>query len=101
MGTGGLLLESLLPEERQQAKVPDKGMALRVKHVGQFGPHAAAKQAGFLKDDILVSFDGRTDLNRETDLLAHALTHRKPGDRVAVKVMRGDKTIELMLPMQP
>lgn len=100
MATGGLVLESLSPVERRQARVPEKGMALRVKHVGQYGPHAAAQMAGFRKGDIVLSFDERADLLRESDLLAHALTHRKPGDRVSVQVLRAGKTIDLMLPMQ-
>jgi hypothetical protein len=49
---------------------------------------------------VLIAFDGRADLNRETDLLAHAVTVRKPGDKVPVKVLRGEKPIDLVLPMQ-
>ncbi|MFO0843298.1 MAG: Trx7/PDZ domain-containing (seleno)protein [Gemmataceae bacterium] len=55
MALGGLVLES------------DKG-GLRVRHVGQYGLHAAAKNAGFRKGDLVVSFDGRDDLRRESDL---------------------------------
>ena len=49
MATGGMLLESL--DGERPAGVPKDGMALRAKHVGQFGPHASqgihaqAKQA--------------------------------------------------------
>jgi serine protease Do len=97
MATGGLLLEET---DGRLAGVAGGEMALRVKHVGQYGPHAAAKNAGFRADDVIVSFDGRTDLTRETDLLAHALRARKPGDRVPVAVLRGGKRVELVLPMQ-
>jgi S1-C subfamily serine protease len=100
MATGGLVLETLPPEERKKAGLAETNMALHVKHVGQFGPHAAAKQAGFQVSDIITSFDGKTDLKRESDLLHHALTRRKPGDRVAVTVLRAGKKVELMLPMQ-
>ena len=44
MATGGMLLEQI---DERPAGVPREGMALRAKHVGQFGPHAAAKNAGF------------------------------------------------------
>ncbi len=101
MGTGGMLLEALSPEERVKAKIPDGAMALRAKHVGQFGPHAAAQKAGFRKDDVLVGFDGRDDLLRESDLLRHALTERRIGDTVAVQVLRDGKRLKLTLPMQP
>ena len=97
MTTGGILLEQI---EERPAGVPKTGMALRAKHVGQFGPHAAAKNAGFLMGDVIVAFDGKTDLLRETDLLAYALRNRKPGEKVAVTIVRGGKTLELMLPMQ-
>lgn len=100
MATGGLLLETLPAEERKAAGAPESGMALRVKHVGQYGPHAAAQNAGFKKGDILIAFDGRDDLAREGDLMAFALASHKPGDRVKVTVLRERKKIELMLPMQ-
>jgi S1-C subfamily serine protease len=75
-------------------------MALRVRHVGQYGPHAAAKQAGFRQGDILVAFDGRSDLRREADLLTHALTAHRPGEQVEVVVLREGKRLTLKLPMQ-
>ena len=89
MATGGLLL------------VPaDDGKGLRVEHVGEYGEHAAAKKAGFRKNDVVVSFDGKTDLRREADVFRHALTARKPGDTVPVKVVRDGRTLDLTLPMQ-
>lgn len=102
MTTGGLLLEELPEEDRAKAGLRDSGqMALRVKHVGQYGPHAAAKQAGFQQGDILTEFDGLTNLVREADLFEHGLTKRKAGDRVTVKVLRNGKSVTLNLPMQP
>ncbi len=100
MATGGLVLEDLPAKERQKAGLAATGMALRVQHVGQYGPHAAAQKAGFRMGDLVVAFDNRTDFPRETDLLAYAVNHRKPGDRVAVTVLRDGKQINLMLPMQ-
>ncbi|HVW00058.1 MAG TPA: Trx7/PDZ domain-containing (seleno)protein [Planctomycetaceae bacterium] len=100
MATGGLLLKELSAEKRVDIDVSAKGMALRVEHVGQYGPHAAAKQAGFQEDDIFVEFDGRTDLNRETDLIRHALTAHRAGEQVPVVVLRKAQRVKLMLPMQ-
>lgn len=100
MVTGGLVLEELSSEQRQKTGVSEESMALRVRHVGQFGPHAAAQRAGFRQDDIVVSFDGKTDLRRETDLLAYAVNAHKPGEKVRVVVRRGEKRLELTLPMQ-
>lgn len=101
MATGGMLLESVSTEERGKSGLPKTGMALRARHVGQYGPHAAAQNAGFRKGDTLVQFDGRTDLARESDLIAHALFTRRPGERVDVTILREGKMLRLTLPMQP
>lgn len=91
MATGGLVIE----------EIEDGGKTrLKVKHVGQYGAHAAAKNAGFQVGDVIVSFDGKSDFTRETDLITHALWQRKPGERVPVEVQRGTRTLKLMLPMQ-
>jgi S1-C subfamily serine protease len=101
MATGGLVLAELTAEQRSDIDVSDKdAMALLVKHVGQYGPHAAAKKAGFRKGDIIVSYDGRTNLKRETDVIVYAITARNPGARVPVIVLRGNRRLSLMLPMQ-
>ncbi|HYH67361.1 MAG TPA: Trx7/PDZ domain-containing (seleno)protein [Urbifossiella sp.] len=100
MATGGILLTAL-PAGERPAGVPATGMALLAKHVGEYGPHAAAKNAGFRKDDVIVSFDGRTDLVRETDVFAHVLTAKRPGDAVAVRVVRAGRPLDLKLPIQP
>ena len=75
-------------------------MALRVETVGAYGAHAAAKNAGFRVGDVIVSFDGQTDLTRETDLIAYALRNRMAGEKVEVKIVRAGKSTELTLPMQ-
>ena len=100
MGTGGLRLELLPAAERKRLDIADGQMALRVQHVGQYGPHAAAKRAGFRKGDVLISFDGKTDLHSDSDLLAYAVNHRKAGDKVPVVVLRGRRKVTLTLPMQ-
>jgi hypothetical protein len=100
MTTGGMVLESLPDEERRRLGLPPGTMALRVNGVGQYGPHAAAKNAGFQKDDVIVEFDGRSDLNQEADLFEHAMTNRKSGDKVDVTILRNGKRKTLKLPMQ-
>jgi S1-C subfamily serine protease len=101
MATGGMVLESVSQEDAQKAGLAEAKPALRVKYVGQFGAHAAAKRAGFLTGDLIVAFDGQTGFARETELLAYAAMHRKPGDQVAVTIRRDGQTLELSLPMQP
>ena len=99
MTTGGMVLEELAAGDRP-AGVPADGMALRVKHVGQYGPNAAAKNAGFRVGDVIVAFDGKTDLTTEVAVFEQGFNARKPGDKVPVKVVRGGKPFGLTLPMQ-
>jgi S1-C subfamily serine protease len=100
MVAGGLVLKSLPEEGRRAAGVANGQMALVVDHVGEYEPHAAAKKAGFVKGDVVLEYDGRSDLVRETDLIAHALRNRKSGDRVALTVLRAGRKLELELPIQ-
>lgn len=100
MGTGGLVLEDLSLPDRREVKLDETALALRVKHVGQFGAHATGKRAGFRKGDIFVDFDGMSGRMTETDLLAYVLQHRMPGARLLVTVLRAGKRVNLELPMK-
>ena len=100
MGFGGMKLTQLADEKRDGAKLPKEGMALRVEHVGQYGEHAVAKKAGFLEGDIIVSFDGQAGRMSESELLAYALQKKKPGDEVAVTVLRSGRMETLRFALQ-
>src|SRR3954470_543636 len=100
MGLGGLWLEELTGEQRAGSKLPDDAMALRVKHVGEYGEHAVARRAGFQKGDILVSFDGQAGKISETDLLAYTMQRKRPGDEVAVTVLRNGKRESMRFALQ-
>jgi S1-C subfamily serine protease len=101
MAAGGLQLEPVGADERGHDGIPTEGMALRVKHVGQFGPHAAAKNAGFQQGDVLIAIDGRTNLLTESDVLRYGVTERRAGENVPVQVLRGGQSRTLQLPLQP
>lgn len=101
MVTGGMLLARSSAEQRRKLGLTEADMALTVEHVGEYSPHDAAKKAGFRKGDVVISFDGKTTLQRESDLIAYALTHCRPGTQVDVTVLRGGERITLTLPMQP
>lgn len=100
MTTGGLSLEPATAEQRRAAGVPERGMALWVKAVGQYGPHAAAKNAGFRAGDVLTTVDGKSDLLTETEVMAYLVNAHKPGEKVPVALVRGGQTLTLSLPMQ-
>ncbi len=101
MVLGGLVLKSIPDEERGRNGIPKTGTALRVNHVGQYGPHAAAKNAGFQKDDVIVSFDGMSEFQSEAELIRYAARKKRVGEKVPVVVMRGASKKELSIPMQP
>jgi hypothetical protein len=91
IGLGGMVLTPISEDERKSLGLADGKMALKVGHVGAFAPHDRAKKAGVVKGDILVEYDGRSNLVRETDLLAYSLNSVKPGDSVPMKFMRGNQ----------
>lgn len=97
---GGMRLEAATPEQRAQHGIGDDKMALHVKWVGQYGDHARAKQAGFLKGDIVIAFDGDDSPRTESTLIATTVNGKKPGDKIPVKVIRGSERLSLMLPVQ-
>jgi S1-C subfamily serine protease len=94
MGLGGLKLVELTDAQRAEAKRSKDTMALKVEHVGEYGQHAIAKQAGFRRGDVIVSFDGKTGRMSESDVLAYVLQRKRPGDEVIVTVLRnGEETM--------
>lgn len=100
MALGGLQLTDLPDEQRVSRGLTQNQMALLVKHAGQFGKHAAAKNAGFRKDDVLVEVGKVSERISESALIGHLLHGQRPGDKVPASVLRGGERIQLMLPMQ-
>ena len=99
MVTGGLVFEELNADERERRKLASDRLALVIKHVGQYDQHAAGKHAGFEKGDILIAVEGRTQHQTESQLIA-SLIDRPPGEKIRMKVLRGEKELDLSLPMQ-
>lgn len=97
---GGFVLEPLDDAARAKLDLKADQTALRVKHVGQYDRHAVAKNAGVRVGDILVSVDSRTDLLRETDILAYGLENHEPGDKIAYVFLREGKRIPISIPQQ-
>ena len=100
MALGGLRIENLPDEDRQKANLAANALALRVLNVGQYGMHAAAKNAGFQKDDVIIELDGISKTQTECQLIDHLLEKHFPGDKVKVTVLRGQQKKDLELPMQ-
>jgi serine protease Do len=100
MASGGILAEDLDDEARRARSIDPKAMALLVKHVGEYGSHAAAKKAGFRKDDVLVAVDGLTNRMSEGELIGRLLQKHQPDAKVSATVLRGSERLNLSLPMQ-
>jgi hypothetical protein len=100
MVTGGLVLEDLSNEERSRRNLENHDLALSIKHVGQYGKHAAGKNAGFQKDDVIVQIDGQSKRMTESELIGQLLQNHQTGEKVKASVLRGSERIELSLPMQ-
>jgi hypothetical protein len=99
MTTGGLLLEDLSSDGRVERNLDEGGLALLVKHVGEYGEHAHAKNQGFRKDDVIVSIAGESNRMRESDLFA-LLVNKPVGEEIPVSVQRGSQQVQLKLVMQ-
>jgi hypothetical protein len=89
MALGGMYLVDLSDKERDQAKLPREGMALRARHVGQFGEHGLAKRVGLQDGDIIVAFDGHPERMTESQLLGILLQRHRRRDVVSVTFLRG------------
>lgn len=100
MVLGGLFVEDLSDEKRAERNLSNDSMALFVKHAGEYGIHAAAKKAGFRKDDVLVAVDGIAERTTESALIGHLMKEHVPGDKVKATVLRGNERVELILPIQ-
>jgi serine protease Do len=94
---GGMYPVDMTDEQRKHEGLSTTAMALRLKHVGQYGKHAVAKRAGFKKDDIIVGFGGLTKRMSETQLHAFVMSKHKPGSRLSVSVRRGGRLTKLSL----
>jgi S1-C subfamily serine protease len=100
MGSGGLVLEALSADECEAANIEPGSLALRVQYVGEYGEHAVGKRAGFQKDDIIISIDGRSSRMTESQWLAYAVQRTTAGQTIPATVLRNGQRIELSLMMQ-
>lgn len=100
MALGGLQLVDLTDDERTARGLSRDALALRALHVGEYGEHAAAKKAGFRKDDVLVEIDGKSERLSESAWIGRILQQRRPGESLPATVLRGGERLKLTLPVQ-
>jgi tetratricopeptide (TPR) repeat protein len=78
---GGPLLGVVTTEEEQ-------GMM-----VTEVDPDSGAEKAGIQPGDIIIEIDGKEV--KDQSAFVNAIREHKPGDKIKIKVIRGDETIEL------
>ncbi|MBI1840536.1 MAG: PDZ domain-containing protein [Verrucomicrobia bacterium] len=100
MAAGGLVLADVTDEERLRRGIPLEQLALKITMVGQYGSHAAAKKAGFQKDDVIVGLGDFRSRMSEGEMLGRVLLRWFPGDSAPAQVLRGTERIALTLPIQ-
>lgn len=100
MALGGMVLVDLSDDERRERGLEPDQLALRVKHAGQYGKHAAARKAGFLPEDLLVELEGYPRRISESELIARLVREHPAGDRLKARVRRGSELLSLELPLQ-
>jgi serine protease Do len=71
-----------------------------LKHVGEYGKHAAAKKAGFQKGDVIVEMESVSGRRSESELLGYLVQQRKVGEKIKTTVLRNGQRVELLLPVQ-
>lgn len=99
MATGGLKVDALAGEGLAKSGLGANELALEIKHAGEYGEHAAAKNAGFRKGDVIVSIDGLTKRMTEGEWLAYLIA-KPAGSKITATVLRGGQRMELQLPTQ-
>jgi serine protease Do len=100
MAFGGMVLADLTDEERKQRSLPIESLGLFVKHVGQYGIHAAAKNAGFQKGDVIVGLEQFNRRMTESELIGIILRDYPAKQRLKTAVLRGSDRLVLEMPLQ-
>ncbi len=100
IAAGGLQLEKLAPATQAKFGLKPEFIALKVKHAGQCGKHAAAKYVGFLQVYIVVAVNGLSQAMREGVAIGHLPTEQRMGDSVKWTILRGGERRQISLRLQ-
>jgi hypothetical protein len=94
----GLKTEPLAAADKEKRGLGADQMALVVK--GLFGKGAPKLQAAGLKvGDVIVALDGKSSALSESQFLIELRLRHGPGDTARLAILRGDKRLELNVPM--
>lgn len=100
MASGGIKLDDLSDDDRRKRGLDLNGLALFAKHVGRYGKHGAAKRQGFQNNDVIIEIDGRRDRMTESEFIGMMIRNYQPGRKVPATVLRGQRRLQLKIPVQ-
>jgi hypothetical protein len=83
------------PEDRKRLGLAADGIAIRITVLG-----ASLEAAGFRTGDIIVSVaDRRSGIDSVSQIVEHVGRHTRPGEKLAVTVLRDGKELRLHIPL--
>ncbi len=88
----GMRLPAALPKQ------PDTNLDLQAIEVSSVMPDSAAEEAGLREGDLVVGLDGVPVVSENNDALRPfrmAIYKKHPGERVLLRVLRGEQVLEL------
>lgn len=99
LGTGYLILEDVPDSDPRRSGIDPSSMALNVKAVpgGNLG---VARKAGFLRGDLVISYNGSSERMTESQLFAYIVQNVMAGESVQVEILRDGKRMTLELPVK-
>lgn len=100
MVLGGMVLQEISASKRRELQLDDAALGLEVRHVGEYGKHEAAKKAGFVKGDIVISIEGVEGPQSESSLIGTLLQRSQVPSQLSTHILRGKERITLALPIQ-
>lgn len=105
MVLGGMVLRTLDPKKRSDLGLESNDLGLIVHGLGEYGEHAAAKNAGFRKGDVVLRIEGINTADSKTgwtesELIGKLLSQHTSPTKLACTVLRDNQRIELAWPIQ-
>jgi serine peptidase DegS len=85
----GIVPEDVSEKQRQQLGLPAKGVLILNLYVG-----SPAQRAGVQPGDVLTDIDD-TAVKSAQEAIARVAAHRKPGEKIKLRVLRNGRPVEL------
>ena len=102
MVLGGMVLRTVSGSKRAELGLAKEDLGLVVQGLGEYGEHAAAKNAGFRKGDVILRIEGveSQDGMSESALIGELLSEHLKPRQLKSMVLREGSRLELQWPIQ-